>query len=322
MNGMRLLKSKVMGIGSCVALSIMGCLTASTPAHAGNISLPPDATQAMEKIYSGNPDAAIAISRTLQQSRPDHPIGYLLEAEADWWKTYCVACEIKYGMVDVWRRGKQPEDAAYLALADKVIRLAQAQLAKSDTAEMHVYAGIGEGLKARFYSVRGENRNVARAGVASRDEMMRALQLDPQMADATAGLGFYNYYVDTLSAAVKILRFLMGIPGGSKQEGIRQMETGMNQGVLLAADSRFYLAKNLRTFDLRYEQALSVAEPLAQLYAANPIYLLLLGNLNQELGRREKAAEYFNQVLHSPAPDSVCAARVHDLADSFLATLR
>jgi tetratricopeptide (TPR) repeat protein len=297
-------------------------LCAQAPLRAGTISLPPEARQAMDSLYGGNPDAAIAIAHQLQQSQPDHPIGYLLEAESNWWKMYCAACEIKFGMVDVWRRSKRPQDEAYLALSDQVIRLAEASIAKSDTAEMRVYAGIGQGLKARFYSVRGENRNVARAGVASRAEMLRALQLDPQMADATAGLGFYNYYVDTLSAAVKILRFLMGIPGGNKQEGIRQMEIGMNQGVLLGADSRFYLAKNLRTFDLRYDAALSAAEPLAQRYPNNAIYQLLLGNLNQELGRRENAAEHFNQVLRMSVPDSACAIHVHDLADSFLATLR
>jgi len=305
--------------------------------RAGDITVPPEAAQAMDKIYGGEPDAAIPIARSLQQAQPDHPIGYLLEAEADWWKLYCAACEIKWGMVDAWRRGKDSGDEAYLALADKVIHLAQTRLAKSDTAEMHVYVGIGAGLKARLYSLRGDNRNVARSGVSSRAEMVRALQLDPQMPDATASLGFYNYYVDTLAAPVKILRFLMGIPGGNKEEGIRQMEIGMNQGVLLSADSRFYLAKNLRIFDLRYDRALAVAEPLAARYPRNLNFLLLLGNLNAELGRKDAASKYFHQVLDSPDaepqacagcavsaahPDrNDCAARARDLANAFLASL-
>ena len=40
--------------------------------------------------------------------------------------------------------------------------------------------------------------------------MLRALELDPQMADATAVLGVYNYYVDTLSGIVKLLRVFHG----------------------------------------------------------------------------------------------------------------
>jgi hypothetical protein len=324
----------------CWLAFFLSSITLLTPAvRAGNIEIPPEAAQAMDDIYGGEPDAAIPIARTLQHSQPDHPLGYLLEAEAGWWKMYCAACEIKFGMVDAWRRGKDSGDEAYLALADKVIHLAQMRLAKSETAEMHVYVGIGAGLKARLYSLLGENRNVARSGIASRAEMLRALQLDPQMPDATASLGFYNYYVDTLAAPVKILRFLMGIPGGSKEEGIRQMEIGMNQGVLLAVDSRFYLAKNLRTFDLRYDRALSVAEPLAARYPRNLNFLLLLGNLNAELGHKEAASKYFHQILESPEPDPAaacagcvasaaspdrddCSTPARDLANAFLATLR
>jgi tetratricopeptide (TPR) repeat protein len=301
------------------SLGLMAAFAAQ-PARAGTIHLPREAVDAMDKIYSGNPDAAIPIGQAFEHSQPDHPLGYLLEAEADWWKIYCSACEIKFGMVDAWRYPKQPDDDAYFALGDAVIRLAHAQIAKSDSAEMHVYAGLGYGLKTRLYALRGDSHNVARAGVASRTEMIRALQLDPEMADATAALGMYNYYVDTLSGAVKILRFLMGIPGGSKEEGIRQLQLGADQGVLMKVDARFYLAKNLRTFDLRYQQALDVATPLIDRYPRNPTYQLLVGNLDAELGRKEKAAEYWNEALQSH--DSPCAAHLHDLADAFLATLR
>jgi hypothetical protein len=75
----------------------------------------------------------------------------------------------------------------------KVIDTAGAQLARSDTAEMRVYARIGWNLKARVYLLRGENRNVARASIASRAEMLRVLELDPQMSDATTVLEIYNY---------------------------------------------------------------------------------------------------------------------------------
>ncbi|HXQ26451.1 MAG TPA: hypothetical protein VN822_08610 [Candidatus Acidoferrales bacterium] len=293
----------------------------AVPARAGGITLSPQAAQALDQIYGGDPDAAIPIARAIEQAQPESPVGYLLEGEAEWWKTYCAACEIKWGQLDAWKRAKKPEDDAYLALADKAIALARAQLEKSDTADMHLYAALGFGLKARLYSLREERRNTARAGVAARGECLRALQLDPDMADATAGVGLYNYYVDTLSAIAKVLRFFMGIPGGSKQEGIRQMKIGAERGVFLAVDTRFYLARNLRTFDQRYEDALSVTEPLVARYPRNPIFQLLAGNLNAELGRNAKAAEYFHVALGSSDPDPECAARVRDLANSFLGSL-
>ena len=311
-----------MRLSAKVSLCLISLSLVALPARAAGIALSPEAAKALDQIYSGDNEAAVATARGIEQAQPDSPVGYLLEAEAQWWNMYCAACEIKWGMLDAWKRGKKPEDAAYLALADKAIQLARAQIAKSDTAEMHVYVEIGFALKARLYSLRDQKRDVAHAGVAARSECLRALQLDPDMADATAGLGLYNYYVDTLSGIAKMLRFFMGIPGGNKEEGIRQMKVGMERGVFLAVDSRFYLAKNLRTYDRHYDEAVQIAEPLATRYPLNPIFLLLLGNMNQELGRNDKAAEYFHAAQTAPIADPDCAARARELANSFLAVPR
>ncbi len=179
---------------------LLAVVLATPSVHAGGLTLSPEAAHAIDQIYSGNPDAAIATAHNIESEQPQSPVGYLLEGEADWWKVYCAACEIKWGMLDAWKRPKAREDEAYFGLADKAISLARDQLAKSDTAEMHVYAALGLALKARLYALRDDKRATARAGVAGRAEFVRALQLDPDMADATAGLGLYNYYIDTLSA--------------------------------------------------------------------------------------------------------------------------
>jgi len=84
--------------------------------------------------------------------------------------------------------------------------------------------------------------------------MLRALKIDPQMSDATTILGIYNYYVDALSPFVKLLRIVMGIPGGDKATGVKQMEIGMNRGGFLAVDARFILARVLRQYNQKYLQ--------------------------------------------------------------------
>ena len=61
-----------------------------------------------------------------------------------------------------------------------------------------------------------------------------------------------------------------------------------------------------------------MAEPLLARYPQNPIFMLLLGNLNVELGRNEKALAYFHAAQNTVIPDSACTARVNDLANSFL----
>ena len=311
-----------MRLSARISLCLFALLLPAIPCRATGIALSPEAAKTLDQIYRGDSDAAITAAHAIEQAQPDSPIGYLLEAEAQWWKMYCAACEIKWGMLDAWKRGKKPEDQRYLALADEAIQLARAQIAKSDAAEMHVYLAIGFALKARLYSLRDEKHDLAHAGVAARAECVRALQLDPDMPDAQAGLGLYNYYVDTLSGVAKVLRFFMGIPGGNKEEGIRQMKIGMERGAFLAVDSRFYLAKNLRTYDHQYEEAAQIAGPLATRYPRNPVFLLLLGNINAELGRNAKASEYFSAAQAASIPDAACVARVRDLAASFLAAPR
>lgn len=320
--------------GKFATALIAGVALWCAPARGGGLTLPPEAQQVLNKIYEGDAGAAIPLARALEQAQPELPLGFALEGEALWWNRYCGALELKYGIMEAWKRSKDPGDDAYFKLTDHVVQLAQAQLAKADTAEMHVYAGMGWALKARLYGLRGENRNVAHAGVNARTEMLRALELDPQMADATGGLGIYNYYVATLPAIVKFIRFFMGIPGGDKEAGLRQMETGMKEGVLLRVDVRFIFAKSLRLYDQKYEEALQIALPLVEQYPKNAIFHLLVGNLNAELGRHEKAAEYFHaaQKIVAAQPGcggcsgcsecGGCAARIRDLADAALDSMR
>jgi hypothetical protein len=303
-----------------VVLSMLVSLCATLLAarsSATQVNIPPDAQMVLDTIYAGHAEQATTLARGFEQAHPQKPLGYLLEGEALWWQRYCAACEIKWGMIEAWRHEKLPDDAAYFALVDKAIALAEAQLAQSETAELHVLAGMGYALKVRVHALRNENRPAARAAVAARAHMLRALELDPEMADATGALGLYNYYVDTLSPIVKVLRFFMGIPGGDKEKGVQQMQVGMNQGTLLAVDMRFILARALRQYDRKYEQALTVALPLAQRYATNPLFLLLAGNLNAELARNSEAESYVRAALELSGR-SACLAHSHAMAASFL----
>ena len=301
---------------------LAACLLLAPPLRAdGKLHLPPEATEGLRLVYAGDPDAAVEFFRKLEQQQPDHPLGYLLEANARWWKLYCAACEIKYGMIDAWRRPRLPEDDAYLALADKAVQLAEAQLKQRETSEMRLYAGMGWLLRGRLLGLRDDRRGTARAGVKAREHLLRALQLDPDMADACTGLGLYNYYVDTLSTLARVLRFFMGIPGGDKKEGMRQLELAMTKGELTPVEARFYLAKNLRNYDQKYERAAAVLVPLVEQYPQNPIFHLLLGNMNAKLNRKEPAATSFRTAEKLEVRDAACQGRVQRLAQAALAGL-
>ncbi len=310
------MRGKLLVLLSLLCLLLPSCVLAQEAAASSA-----DAGPVLAKIYSFDLEGATQDARQLQQARPDDPLGYLLEAEALGWKIWCTSADFKYGFTDARHRPKLASDKPYFDLAAKVSALAEVYLRRQDTARMEFYAGMGDALAARLYGLRGENRNVARAGVRAREHFLRALQLDPNYVDADFGLGLYNYYVDTLGAIAKILRFFMSIPGGSKQEGIRQLERVIRQGDLARQDASFYLALNLLKYDRDYERALRTITPLSEAYPANPLFQLLRGDCFAKLGRNPQAIACYRAAAAIPVADPECAARVKELASASLASL-
>jgi tetratricopeptide (TPR) repeat protein len=274
--------------------------------------LPADAKEGLRLLYSGEPERAIELFRKVQQAQPGHPLGWLLETNALWWTLYCEACEIKWNLIDAWKRGKLPEDARYFALVDKGIALAEAQLKARETAEMRFYAGMGWALRARLNGLRDERMALARAGVKAREHLLRAIELDPNYDDAYTGVGLYNYYSDALSAFAKFLRFFLFIPGGSKKDGMLQLERGM-RGELTGVEAQFYLAKCLRNYDQNYARGIELMQPLAARFPRNPLFHLLLGDLYAKLARNPQAAASFRAAQHAANGSSKCSARVQQV---------
>jgi tetratricopeptide (TPR) repeat protein len=283
--------------------------------------VPPEVSAILDKIYSFDLDDATQAARRFQREHPDDPLGFLLEGEALWWRIWCTSAEFKYGMSYARHRAKLPADQHYLDLAAKASSLAEAQAATHDGADMQFYAGMGDALAARLYGLRGEGRNTARAGVRAREHLLRAIALDSSLADADLGLGLYNYYADTLSAAARVLRFFMGIPGGSKQEGIQQLQHAIAEGILTPAEARFYLVICLHNYDQKYEQALELAGPLVEKYPSNPLFQLIRGDLYAKLGRKESAAECYRAAGALNVHDPECRAHIRELVRASLASV-
>jgi len=273
---------------------------ASGEARASRLNIPPEASEAIRLMYSGKQDQAIALAREIEAARPEHPLGYLIEADVLWWKIYCKWSERKYNTIDAWShpRPADSQDDQELALA-----------------------GLGYASRARLLGLRFQKMPVARAGVEGRKHLLRCLELDPDMADANLGLGLYNYYVDTLSTMAKMLRFFMGIPGGDKHVGLRQLETAATKGELTQAEARFNMAKSLRNYDRDDVRASQAAAPLIVEYPLNSVFLLLAGDLEQKLGHNDEAMARYRAAAAAPSEDAACAARVQQLVSEALAAL-
>ena len=306
---------------------VVGSMGAASMARvpAGSVLDLPSATPAiLDNIYSGRTDIATSQAKQLQGQDPENPLGYLLEAEALWWKIWCASAEFKYGMTMARHREKLEGDQPYLELTNKAYKLAEESMHKHDSGEMRLYAGMADGLAARLYGLRGESRASARAGVRARENFLKALALDPTLVDAYMGLGLYNYYVDTLSGLARVLRFFMGIPGGSKQEGIRQLQRAIDGGQLSPPLARFYLALDLHNYDQKYEEALEVIGPLVEKYPENPAFQLMQGDLYARLHRQAQAEASYQAAAAAAARlrDADCRKKIDALVNESLEALK
>ena len=279
----------------------------SVPGRASHLNLPPETPAILDKIYSFDLPGGIEAAKRLEQERPNHPLGYLLEAEAWWWRIWCTSADFKYGMSDARRRPKVEADRHYFELAARALSLAEAQTKQGESAEMQFYAGMAEASSARLYALRAENRNAARSGVRGREHLLRAKALDADLADA--------------SSIARILRFFMGIPGGSKQEGVRLLEQAITQGILTTNIARFYLALNLHRYDQQYEKALQILGPLAERYPGNPLFQLARGDLYAKLGRKQQASACYRAASALPVQDGECRSHIQELVRASVAAL-
>lgn len=262
------------------------------------------ARRGLDSLMNGDPDAAIQVFRGIQAGDPESPLGDLLVADAVWWKIYYASGNLTDPDVfDVVNTQTTPYDSQFDELVSSVIRKAEALIrAKQDVARNELYLGMAYGLQARLKGMRGQDLPAARAGKKMRSTLLKALEDDPNLNDAYLGVGIYNYFVDTLPAIVKIIRWFIGLPGGDRNLGLQQIERATTQGDLSRGEAKFYLAKDFsRPYENHYQRSLELFQELAHEYPHSGLWKILVGSLEIRLGRFAEGETLYRQVLKETA---------------------
>jgi tetratricopeptide (TPR) repeat protein len=144
-------------------------------------------------------------------------------------------------------------------------------------------------VRVQYHGQRLEFLAAARDGKRIKNALERALTLDPDLDDANAGLGLYQYYADVAPSVLKVLRWFLGLPGGDRATGLAQLQRARERGVLLRAEAAY----QLHLVDLWYEnksgEALEILVGLQSRYPHNPIFLLNAAQVH-EVYRSDRAA--------------------------------
>jgi tetratricopeptide (TPR) repeat protein len=280
------------------------------------------ARRGVDLMMNGDLDGATAVFHQIQSQDPHSPVGYLLEAEALWWKIYfSTANLLDTDVFDVASLTATPEDDHFNDLVAVAIRRSEANLhAHDDEARSLLYEGMAYALRARLEGLRGKDLPTGRAGKKMRALLTRSVEMDPKLADAYLGLGVYNYLVGTLPFAEKVLEAVVALPAGSRENGLEQLRRAADEGELCSGEAKFYLAKDLsRASENSPAKSLALFDELARDYPNNPLWPLVGASLKLRMGLKSESETLFRSVLSRTAAERNDAERgVHRAARAAL----
>jgi tetratricopeptide (TPR) repeat protein len=218
-----------------------------------------------------------------------------------------------------WQISLNPEsralDRRFGELAASTIAANEAWTSREPhRAEAWFYLAGVYGPRVQWRVLRGERLGAARDGKRIKDALERALQLDPTLNDAYFGIGLYHYYADVASAAAKVLRWLLFLPGGNREMGLREMLQARDKGELLRGEADFQLHIVYLWYEHDTAEALKLLERLDARYSHNPIFLQLIAEVrNTYLHDHVASANAWRSLLARALAGTVYSARTTEV---------
>lgn len=194
------------------------------------------------------------------------------------------ACDLLRAVALWWRIELDPESRAVDARFEQAITHAITRLdawtaRQPDEAQAWFYLGGAYGARAQWRVLRGERLAGARDGARIKRALERALAIDPQFDDAYFGIGLYRYLADVVSGPERFIRWLLLLPGGDKDRGLREMLRARAAGQLLADEADYQLHRIYLWYENQPERALSLLMELRQRHPRNPLFRQLVAEV-------------------------------------------
>ena len=166
---------------------------------------------------------------------------------------------------------------------------------------------------AQWRVLRGERLTAARDGKRIKDALERALALDSRLQDAWFGIGLYHYYADVAPSALKVLRFLLLLPGGDRIEGLKEMLRARDQGELLRGEADYQMHWLYLWYEQKPGSALQLLRGLDARYPSNPLFLQRIAHIEHVyVGNHQASADGWQALLDRAALGRVRFASIAD----------
>jgi hypothetical protein len=145
--------------------------------------------------------------------------------------------------------------------------------------------------------LRGQKLSAARDAIGLKNALDKTIALDPSLQDAYFGIGLYHYYAAVAPAAVKMLRWLLFLPGGDREGGLREMQRARDQGALLGGEADFQLHWLYLWYEHQPARALELVRGLDARYGSNPIFLQRVAEIQHDIRDHAASSQTWQTLL-------------------------
>ena len=188
-------------------------------------------------------------------------------------------CDVMRAVSVWWQIALDPDgtahDARLQTAAETAIANAEAWTAREpERAEAWFARGAAYATRAQFRVLRRERLAAARDGKRIKEALERSLAIDPLLHDAKFGLGMYHYYADVAPAVLRLLRWLLLLPGGDRTRGLQEMIDARDRGLVMRGEAAYQLHLVYLWYEQRSHDALLVLRDLQRRYPRNPLFHL------------------------------------------------
>lgn len=240
--------------------------------------------EALDATYKLDLPAARRIAAGLQTRLPDHPAGFMLDAETYWWEAQTDP------------ENKKIEET-YFQKQERAVDVAEKALksAKYPKIEINAYLASAYGSKARFLlTQRGVGWGTVSAGRKAHGYAEEVYEADPNYIDILVGIGAYNYFAGKVPAVLKPFAWLLGASGDSTL-GLEQLRTAIQKGRYTKTEARIVYFTALMK-DAQYPEALRILEGLMSDYPNNVALYPWATQWHREQSKNLEGADYFERL--------------------------
>lgn len=182
-------------------------------------------------------------------------------------------------------------------LGERSLELCERRIrANPKDADAHYARGVTKGLRST-YTALVERSWFAALGSAkgARKDHERALDIDPNYADAKLVVGMHDYIVGSLPWAVRMLAHIVG-ESGDKKRGLQFLREAGEKGNEAAVDAKVLLGLFLRR-ERRFEEAMAIGSSLRQAHPRNFLFAIEEAHVLKDWEKPGDAAAAYRRVL-------------------------